>query len=317
MTGMVAGQIPIAASATTVTSSIPQSTFLTPATAVSTYLPLAGGTLTGPLVLPLGAVAATALNFGTANTGLWSAANQVNVSVAGVARLQVTSTIIGVNQNIGMPVTGMIAFQGPTVAPTAANYALYGDATNTYLNTTAGGIVAINVNNAQVAQFAATGSRLKLTGNTAAGSATTQIGTGPVGADTTSVPIMFLDAAFGTVHGSISRNGTNTVAFNTTSDARLKENLQETEIGLAEVMQLQVYDFTWKGTGEPAHGFIAQEVHGIYPAAVREGGANPIEEPWQIEYGRLTPLLVRAVQQQQALIEALAAEVAVLKAAGA
>jgi hypothetical protein len=216
-----------------------------------------------------------------------------------------------------MPVTGMIAFQGPTVAPTAANYALYGDATNTYLNTTAGGIVAINVNNAQVAQFAATGSRLKLTGNTAAGSATTQIGTGPVGADTTSVPIMFLDAAFGTVHGSISRNGTNTVAFNTTSDARLKENLQETEIGLAEVMQLQVYDFTWKGTGEPAHGFIAQEVHGIYPAAVREGGANPIEEPWQIEYGRLTPLLVRAVQQQQALIEALAAEVAVLKAAGA
>ena len=49
ITGAVAGQLTVAGSATSITSSIPQSTFLTPAAAASAYLPLTGGTLSGAL----------------------------------------------------------------------------------------------------------------------------------------------------------------------------------------------------------------------------------------------------------------------------
>jgi hypothetical protein len=50
MSGMTAGQIPIAATATSVTSSISTSSFLTPAAAASTYVDVAGDTMTGTLI---------------------------------------------------------------------------------------------------------------------------------------------------------------------------------------------------------------------------------------------------------------------------
>jgi hypothetical protein len=60
MSGMVAGQIPIAATPTSVTSSIPQSTFLTPAAAASIYAPINNPSFTGTVTT------ASALNTGAA-----------------------------------------------------------------------------------------------------------------------------------------------------------------------------------------------------------------------------------------------------------
>jgi hypothetical protein len=57
------------------------------------FLPLAGGTLTGPLVLPVGSVSDTSLNFGTAGTGLYSVAtSSVDFATSGTLRVTMSDT---------------------------------------------------------------------------------------------------------------------------------------------------------------------------------------------------------------------------------
>lgn len=100
--------------------------------------------------------------------------------------------------------------------------------------------------------------------------------------------------------GSISTNGTNT-SFNTTSDMRLKENIIPTRFGLDVIMKVNVKDYNFKtdANKELQTGFIAQELYKLYPQAVHVGGADAKTNPWTIDYSKLTPLLVKAVQDQQ------------------
>ena len=58
---------------------------------------------------------------------------------------------------------------------------------------------------------------------------------------------------------------------------------------------------------------LAQDLYEIIPEPVRVGGDNEHSNPWGIDYGKLTPFLVKAIQEQQTLIEQLQAEVALLK----
>ena len=48
-------------------------------------------------------------------------------------------------------------------------------------------------------------------------------------------------------------------------------------------------------------GFIAQELYEIFPNAVTKP-ANA-EDMWSVDYGKVTPLLVKAIQEQQKTIE--------------
>jgi hypothetical protein len=105
--------------------------------------------------------------------------------------------------------------------------------------------------------------------------------------------------------GSITTNGTS-VSYNTTSDLRLKENVRPTTKGLSDVMRIQVSDFNFKlkpGTTET--GFIAQQLYTVLPEVVTIGGTNPAAAPWMVDYGRVTPLLTKAIQEQQSEIESL------------
>jgi hypothetical protein len=52
-------------------------------------------------------------------------------------------------------------------------------------------------------------------------------------------------------------------------------------------------------------GFIAQELYKIYPNAVQSGGEDVKTKPWMIDYSKLAPVLVKAIQEQQAQIEDL------------
>jgi hypothetical protein len=52
-------------------------------------------------------------------------------------------------------------------------------------------------------------------------------------------------------------------------------------------------------------GFIAQEAFEIIPQIVSVGGDDVKENPWGIDYGKLTPYLAKAIQEQQAMIEEL------------
>ena len=90
------------------------------------------------------------------------------------------------------------------------------------------------------------------------------------------------------------------------SDIRLKDNIQTlpAERGLAAIMNLRPVTYHWKNKKLDQRqmvGFIAQEVEPIYPEAVGMG-PNGMKT---LAYADLVVPLVKALQQQQAEIEAI------------
>jgi len=103
------------------------------------------------------------------------------------------------------------------------------------------------------------------------------------------------------------------------SDVRLKENIRDLDDGLDVVMALKPRKFDWKeGKGadiKNARGFIAQEFEAVLPDMIEEW-ADPApegEEPYKAINANLIPTLVKAIQEQQAIITQLQADVAALK----
>ena len=114
----------------------------------------------------------------------------------------------------------------------------------------------------------------------------------------------------GTAMGSISQTDWGTVAYNTTSDRRLKENITPTHFGLADLMKLQAvdYNFIADPAKTPQTGFIAQDLDAVFPDAVTEGGDDATTKPWSVDYGRVTPLLVKSIQDLKAENDTLKAQ---------
>jgi hypothetical protein len=106
----------------------------------------------------------------------------------------------------------------------------------------------------------------------------------------------------------ISNTGT---TYDTGSDYRLKENAQPIQNGLERLNQLNPVKFDWKADGTSSEGFIAHEVQEIFPDAV--SGEKDAETMQGMDYGRITPLLVKAIQEQQTQIDALQSEINTLK----
>jgi hypothetical protein len=46
-------------------------------------------------------------------------------------------------------------------------------------------------------------------------------------------------------------------------------------------------------------GFLAQELYKLFPQAVHVGGQDAKLNPWTIDYSKLTPVLVKGIQEQQ------------------
>ena len=114
----------------------------------------------------------------------------------------------------------------------------------------------------------------------------------------------------GTVVGSISVTTTAT-AYNTSSDYRLKENVQQMTGALAKVVALKPCTYKWKADGSDGEGFIAHELAEICPGAVT--GEKDGEEMQGVDYGKITPLLTAALQEAIAEIKLLKARVAELE----
>ncbi len=99
----------------------------------------------------------------------------------------------------------------------------------------------------------------------------------------------------GTTVGSVTF-GSSVTSYNTTSDERLKTDIEETSIGLEDLMRIQVRDYTWRADKDSkiSHGFIAQELYEIYPSAV----TVPVDNDgfWMVDYSKLMPLVVKSVQ---------------------
>lgn len=112
-----------------------------------------------------------------------------------------------------------------------------------------------------------------------------------------------------TEKGSIQFN-TNSVAYNTTSDYRLKENVVEMTGALDRVSQLKPSRFNFIGdVNVIVDGFLAHEVQEIVPEAI-SGEKDAVDEDGNPDYqgidqSKLVPLLVGAIQELKAEIELL------------
>jgi hypothetical protein len=103
---------------------------------------------------------------------------------------------------------------------------------------------------------------------------------------------------------------TSGTSYNTISDYRLKENITPLENGLDRVLQLKPSKFNWIETGNETEGFIAHELQEYFPDAVT-GEKDAVYSSTgniklqSVDYGRITPLLVKAIQELEARVKEL------------
>jgi len=104
------------------------------------------------------------------------------------------------------------------------------------------------------------------------------------------------------------------------SDASLKTNVKDLETGLTQVMALKPRRFDWvNGDATNVAGFIAQEVEEVLPELVMDCLYSKDEEGNEIhkknlKMGDILPTLVKAIQEQQAIITSLQSRIAALEA---
>ena len=120
----------------------------------------------------------------------------------------------------------------------------------------------------------------------------------------TTTAIEFKDGSTATSEGSITVTSSGTT-YNTTSDRRLKDNIEPIADGTEKLMAMKPVTHTWKADPEAdaVHGFIAQEMMDVVPEAV--SGDPDGEEMMSMDYGRITPVLVAALQDAHKKIAAL------------
>ena len=106
----------------------------------------------------------------------------------------------------------------------------------------------------------------------------------------------------GTV-GDIKSNGTST-SYNSSSDYRLKENVEYTWDATSRLKQLKPARFNFKTDNKTTlDGFLAHEVSSIVPEAV--SGEKDGEKMQGIDQSKLVPLLVKTIQELEARITEL------------
>lgn len=118
--------------------------------------------------------------------------------------------------------------------------------------------------------------------------------------------------------GAITSTTTATT-YATSSDYRLKENIQPMQNALGVVAQLNPVTYTWKADGSDGQGFIAHELQAVVPDCVTgekdavDDNGNPVYQG--IDTSFLVATLTKAIQELNEKVEAQAAEIAALKGA--
>jgi hypothetical protein len=97
-----------------------------------------------------------------------------------------------------------------------------------------------------------------------------------------------------TTVGSIKSHGSAT-QYNTTSDERMKENIQDAGDAGAKIDAIQIRQFDWKDSNHHEDfGVIAQELNEVAPEAVSQGYTE--EDMWGVDYSKLVPTLIKEIQ---------------------
>ena len=120
--------------------------------------------------------------------------------------------------------------------------------------------------------------------------------------------------------GSISVDA-DTTSYNTSSDYRLKTDLKDIADAIGTIKKLKLYDFAWKKNEQKrGMGVLAHEAQAIVPQAIKgikdamgikrytEDGVKKTREtirPQQADYSQFVPLLLKAIQELSAKVDAL------------
>ena len=112
----------------------------------------------------------------------------------------------------------------------------------------------------------------------------------------------------GTLGPYVSQGGT---SWTSSSDRRLKDDVQEIAYGLDTVKALEPVSYVMndRNVEKRELGFIAQDVEGVVDEVVSVAD----DGYYGLNYQGLIPVLTKAIQEQQATIEALTARIAALE----
>jgi hypothetical protein len=109
-------------------------------------------------------------------------------------------------------------------------------------------------------------------------------------------------------------------SYGAISDIKLKENIIDATPKLAGLMQVKVRNYNLKS--DPTHkqiGVVAQELEAIFPAMIEETPDKDTEgndlgtTTKSVKYSVFVPMLIKAIQEQQALITSLTARITTLE----
>jgi hypothetical protein len=103
------------------------------------------------------------------------------------------------------------------------------------------------------------------------------------------------------VVGTISVTGSAT-AYNTSSDYRLKQDLKDFN-GLDLLTKIKTYDYEWKADKTRSYGVIAHELQSVINYAVT--GVKDGKEMQGVDYSKIVPVLIKAVQESHTIIKTL------------
>jgi len=135
-------------------------------------------------------------------------------------------------------------------------------------------------------------------------------------ADDTYISLVGFFTAGGTQCGYILGNGS-AVSLVSLSDYRLKEDWQPIANATQTLMQLKPYNFAWKADGSRTDGFLAHELQEVVPTAAHgvkdelDSDGNPKYQG--IDQSKLVPLLTKAIQEQQTIIDDLKTRIEALE----
>jgi hypothetical protein len=225
-----------------------------------------------------------------------------DLAIAADDEIDITSTLVDINANLDVSGTyvggGLMTTGGNIVIPDA------------------GTIGSASVTDAMVIDSAG---RIQVNGTAVVDVARLSVSFD--GANSTGVSLKALAVNGGTISayqnssnttvGSITTNGS-TVAFNTSSDYRLKENINYSWDATTRLKQLKPARFNFINDADTTvDGFLAHEAQEVVPEAVTgtkdeiDDDTNPIIQG--IDQAKLVPLLVKTIQELEARITALEA----------
>ena len=253
-----------------------------------TTVDINGGTIDGSVIGGTTAAAGSFTTLSLGGTAITSTASEINLldgvtattgEINLLSGLTATSTELNYVAGVTSGIQGQLDLKAPLTSPQFAGTSLFNTGT-----VPAAGVDGVSIN----------------------GSTNPRINMGF--ASNLGVFISFFGSSAQV--GSISTSGGSTT-YSTSSDYRLKENVAEMSGSVDRVKSMNPVRFNFAGESQTVDGFLAHEIQAIVPEAIVgekdavDDDGNPIYQG--IDQSKIVPVLVAAIKELTARIEALEA----------